>query len=150
MDEKPTVLRTTLSGAAVVLAGLLVLCIVVSVFIGGCSGIKAWSRAQKRANANNAVKLTSIQVRKQLQHVRVVRAMNGSIRAQAYQRYLESVGVREAQNEIAKTLTPAYLTYEEIKAQQAVATSGRNNTVVYVPSGQGGVPTITASAGSGK
>jgi hypothetical protein len=43
---------------------------------------------------------------------------------------------------IARGLTPSYLQYEAIQAQKAVATSGRNNTLIYLPSGSGGVPLV--------
>jgi hypothetical protein len=48
--------------------------------------------------------------------------------------------VQRAQKEISRTLTGHYLQHEAIQAQKAVATSGRNNTLIYVPSGSNGVP----------
>jgi hypothetical protein len=43
---------------------------------------------------------------------------------------------------ISRTLTSRYLQYQAFQAQQAVATSGRNNTLIYLPSGTSGVPLV--------
>lgn len=102
--------------------------------IGGCSGYKAWHRGQQRANANNRVALTQIQIRNQ-------KAQDGVIQQQAYQRYIEATGIRKAQDEISKTLTPLYIQHEAIQAQEAEAQKP-NNTIVYVPSGAQGVPLV--------
>jgi hypothetical protein len=48
-------------------------------------------------------------------------------------RYQNSIGIREAQDEIAKTLTPLYVAFEMTQALQAIATSGQNNSVIYLP-----------------
>ena len=54
----------------------------------------------------------------------------------------------EAENQVAlshiaisRTLSANYLQHEAIQAQKAIATSGRNNTLIYVPSG-GNVPLV--------
>lgn len=123
---------------------------VVGLGVGGCAGLKAFGRAQARADANNRVTLTKIQIRNQDQQAKVVAAQNGIVRAQAQQRYLQSVGVRRAQDEISKTLTPQYIQWDSIQALLKLGESGKNNTVVYMPAGQAGVPVITAQAQSGK
>lgn len=117
--------------------------LIMALSVGGCAGIKAFSRAQDRANANNAVSVTKIQVRNQAAYAQVIAAHNATITAQAYQRYLEATGIRRAQDEISKTLTPLYLQHEAIQALISIAASGRNNTVVYIPSGANGVPLIS-------
>lgn len=132
------------------LLALLALVVVVGVGVGGCAGLKAFQRSQARADANNRVAITSINIRNEQQQARVVAAQNGIVRAQAYQRYLQAVGVREAQDEIRKTLTPLYVQWDSIQALLKLGESGHNNTVVYLPSGQAGLPTITAKAGTGK
>lgn len=132
---------------------VLALFILVGAGVGGCAGLKAFSRAQARANANNQVAITAIQIRNQTQQAKVVAAQDAIVNAKAYQRYLDAVGVRRAQDEIAKTLTPIYVQYEMVKALLAIAQSGRNNTVVYIPSGAAGVaniPTLTAQTSQGK
>lgn len=127
-----------------------VLAVVIAISVGGCAGLKSFSRSQARADAHNKVSITAIEIQNQDQQAKVVAAQNGIVAAQAHQRYLQSVGVREAQDEIAKTLTPLYIQYEAIQAEMAIAKSGQNNTVVYVPSGNAGVPLITANASTGK
>jgi len=49
---------------------------------------------------------------------------------------------QRAQDEISKTLTDRYLQYLAIQAQKSVGTSGRNNTLIYLPSGTNGVPLV--------
>lgn len=124
--------------------------VIVAVCIVGCGAINNWRRGQARADARNSVSLTQIQVQNQNQYARVIEAHNKVVKDQAYQRFLESQGIRASQDEIAKTLTPLYVQYEAIKAMEDIANSGRNNTVIYLPSGQGGVPLITAHGGTGK
>lgn len=124
-------------------AVLLVIVVCLAVIVGLWAGVKSFSRYQKRADANNAVKVTNINIRKAQQQARIVAAQDATIKARADQRVIEARGIREAQDIISKTLNPYYLTHEAIKAQQAIATSGRNNTVIYVPSGVAGTPTLT-------
>ena len=94
--------------------------------VGGASGCKAWSRYQKRADANNNVKVTAIQIRNQQQRVKIAKQ-------HAEIRFQNSIGIREAQDEIAKTLTPLYVAFEMTQALQQIATSGKNNSVIYLP-----------------
>ena len=106
------------------------------------SAFKAWHRYQKRADANNNVKVTNINIRKAQQQARVVRAQNAAVQAKAEQRFIESVGIRRAQDEISKTLTTLYIQHEAIQAQERIAESGRNNTIIYSPAGSNGVPLV--------
>lgn len=122
--------------------GVVALLILVSLSLGGCAGIKAFNRSQKRADANNAVKVTAINIRKAQQEALIVRAQNARVQALAEQRLIEAKGIRHAQDEISATLTDRYLIHEAIKAQMATASSGKNNTVIYVPSGPMGVPLV--------
>lgn len=114
----------------------------VALAVGGVAGCKGFNRAQKRADANNNVKVTTIQIRNAQQQARVVAAQDETIRARAEQRYLAAVGVKRAQVEIAKTLTPLYVQFEAVQAQLAMANSP-NHTVIYVPAGTNGTPVIT-------
>lgn len=127
----------------------LVICTIVAVIgviLGLVAGINAFSRSQARANAHNNVAITKIQIQNQQQYAQVIAAHNATVQAQAEQRYLEAVGIRRAQDEISKTLTPLYIQHEAIQAQQAIATSGQNNTVIYVPSGPNGTPIVQAAS----
>ena len=45
-------------------------------------------------------------------------------------------------DEIAKTLTPLYVQFEMTDALKQIAKSGKNNSVVYLPSGANGIPLV--------
>jgi PBP1b-binding outer membrane lipoprotein LpoB len=107
-------------------------------FVGGCSGAKAWERAQKRADANNAVKVTHILIRRAQQQAQIVHAQNAAIRAKAEQRVIEAEGIRKAQDLISATLTPLYVQHEAIKAQM----NDRQGDRTYIPVGPQGVPLV--------
>lgn len=130
------------------IAGITAFCVLL--LIGGCTASKSYNRYQKRADASNNVKVTSINIRKAQQQARVVAAQDKTIKALADQRVIKAEGIRRAQDKIQATLTPLYVQFEAIEAQKAIATSGRNNTVVYVPAGTNGTPIITAEAGKGQ
>lgn len=107
-------------------------------------------RYQKRADARNQVEVTHILIKRAEQQARINRAQIEATKAEAEKRIEEAKGIRAAQDEINATLTDKYLKHEAIQAQRAIATSGKNNTVIYVPSGDVGTPTLTAQAGTGK
>lgn len=110
----------------VVIGLLIVFCGAVGV--GGCAGYKAFHRAQARADAANSAA--------------VERRKIDTIKAKAEQRFQESVGVRRAQDEIAKTLTPLYVQHEAI---QAMRDSGAER--IYIPSGEQGIPMVNDVGG---
>ena len=60
---------------------------------------------------------------------------------EAQRKVIEAKGIAEAQGIINKTLTQAYLQHEAIKAQTMMANS-TNHTVVYIPSGDNGIPLV--------
>ena len=111
--------RMTVIGVAAVCA------FIIAVF-GFLALAKSFSRYQKRADANNNVKVSAIQIRNQQQRVQIAKQ-------HAEIRYQNSIGIREAQDEIAKTLTPLYVAFEMTEALKAIATSGNNNSVIYIP-----------------
>lgn len=115
------------------------LLLAVALLVGGASGCKGWARYQKRADANNNVKVTAIQIRNQEQRVKIAKQ-------KAQIRFENSKGIRKAQDEIARTLTPAYLQWEAIQAQLALAASN-NSTFIYIPSGANGVPLVATTPG---
>ena len=101
--------------------------------------IPPYNRYQKRADANNQVKVSAIQIQNQEQRVQIAKQ-------HAQIRYQNSIGIREAQDEIAKTLTPLYVQFEMTQALQAIATSGQNNSVIYIPtSPTSGLPVVPTS-----
>jgi regulator of protease activity HflC (stomatin/prohibitin superfamily) len=118
--------------------------------IGGAAGCKEYNRYQKRADAQNAVKVTHIEIRRAEQQAQINRAQIEATKAEAEKRREEAKGIRDAQDTINATLTPLYVQHEAIQAQKAIATSGKNNTVIYVPAGTNGTPVVTAGAATGK
>lgn len=131
--------------------GYSVVCVLllVALCVGGVSGCKEFTRYQKRADANNNVKVTSINIRRAQQEARIVAAQDATVKAKADQRLIAARGIRNAQDEIAKTLTPLYVQFEAVQAQLAMANS-QNHTIVYVPAGTNGTPIITQDATGGK
>lgn len=126
--------------------GLIVLTIL---FVALGSGFSAYSRYQDRANRNqtrqqriydeqNAIQVNKIRIAQQDQLVKVAQQ-------KAQIRYENAVGVRKAQDEISHTLTPLYVQFEMVQALQAIAQSGKNNTVVYIPSGANGIPLVSTT-----
>jgi hypothetical protein len=110
--------------------------------VGLSATTKAYKRAEERADAKNDVRLTHIEINRARQQAMITRAQIEATEANAEKRYQEAIGIRRAQVEISKTLTNQYLQHEAIQAQKAVATSGKNNTIIYVPSGPNGVPLV--------
>jgi regulator of protease activity HflC (stomatin/prohibitin superfamily) len=121
------------------LAWLALALVAVVLLVGLLAGWKSFSRYQKRADANNNVKVTAIQIRNQIQRVQIAK-QKAQIRVQ------NAIGIRAAQDHIAATLTPAYLQWEAIQAQLAMASS-KNTTFVYIPSGANGVPLVATTTG---
>jgi leucyl aminopeptidase len=121
-------------------ASLLALTIVTLLVIFGLAfGWKAFNRYQKRADAENNVKVTAIQIKNQEQRVQIAKQ-------KAEIRYQESIGIRRAQDEIAQTLNPFYLTHEYI---QALRESGAST--VYIPTNPTtGLPVVTTRNAGGK
>ena len=99
--------------------------------------IPTYSRYQKRANAGNNVKVSAIEIQNQEQRVLIAK-QKAEIRRQ------DAIGIREAQDQIAKTLTPLYVQFEMTEALKQIALSGQNNSTVFIPSGAGGIPLISS------
>jgi type II secretory pathway pseudopilin PulG len=119
--------------AAGISGGVLVLIILLLILV------PPYNRYQARANANNRVKVSNIEIRNQAQRVRIAKQ-------QASIRYQQSVGIKRAQDEIRKTLTPLYVQFEMTQALQAIAVSGRNDTVIYLPTNpNSGLPVVPTS-----
>lgn len=93
------------------------------------------NRTQSRLDANNEVTLNQIKIRTFQQRVKIAGQ-------QADIREANAIGIRKAQDEISKTLTPLYVQFEEIDALRQIAVSGRNATVIYVPIGSDGKPIV--------
>lgn len=101
--------------------------------------LPVYNRYQARANAHNKVQVTAIEIQNQAQQVQVARQ-------QAQIRLQEAIGLRKAQDEVRKTLTPLYVEFELVQALQAIATSGSNDTVIYLPTDpKSGLPVVPTS-----
>jgi hypothetical protein len=132
---KPTLTWTGV--AALIVALVLILAMGVTI------GFRSIGRTQARADAVNRVKISTIEIRNQEQRVEIAK-QKAEIRLQ------DAIGVREAQDEIAKTLTPLYVQFEMVEALKAIAASGSNNSVVFIPSGANGIPLVYDAAGATK
>lgn len=116
----PKVLGDTAKAGGLILVALALAVLLLGLGVGGC---KEFQRYQKRADANNTARAERLKVQ--------------AVIARAEQRYQESVGIKRAQDEINKTLTPLYVQHEAI---QALERSGA--ATVYIPSGNQGVPLV--------
>jgi len=102
--------------------------------------LPAYHRYQVRANASNQVKVNHIVIQQQAQKVLIAK-QGAQIRLQ------DAIGIRKAQDEISRTLTPLYVQFEMVDALKTIATSGSNNSVVYIPVGANGIPLISNAKG---
>lgn len=93
------------------------------------------NRSQSKLDANNQVTLNNIKIGFFKQQLQIAQQ-------QANIRKANAVGIREAQDEISATLTPLYVQFEMVEALKQIATSGKNNTTVFIPSGDAGIPLI--------
>lgn len=127
--------RESGQGTAVVIMGVVLIFVFIAVLM---FALPAYSRYQKRAEANNNVKVSEIEIRNQAQRVQIAK-QKAEIRRQ------DAIGVREAQDQIAKTLTPLYVQFEMTEALKAIATSGSNNSTVFIPAGAAGIPLVSTT-----
>lgn len=125
--------------ALAVLAVLVSIFVIIGIFLGIGAAFKEYSRYQKRHDAENAVKVTHINIQRAQQQAQVVNAEIAATRANAQKKYEEAVGIRRAQDEIQSTLTPLYVQHEAVQAQLAMAHS-ENHTLIWAPAGTNGTP----------
>lgn len=110
-----------------------VVCLVGLFVLAGA--MKSYSRYQKRADAKNAITVTHTKIAIARQQAQINYAQIAATKAEAEKRYQASVGIRRAQDEIAKTLTPLYIQHEAIQKLPAAR-------AVYIPSGAQGIPAV--------
>lgn len=130
---------------------LLIILLFTLVFVG----LPSWSRWNSRQHRNqnrsqalrdaqNQVTITNIQIGTTKQKVQIAQQ-------EAEIRKAQAVGIREAQDEISKTLTPLYVQFELSQALKDIAISGKNNSVIYIPIGPNGLPIVqNAPTGGGR
>jgi hypothetical protein len=109
-----------------IITGIVGLALIVLLLIGGAFGCQGY----------NQVKVTAIQIQNQQQRVKIAKQ-------QAQIRYQNAIGIKRAQDEIQKTLTPLYVQFEMVDALKEIAQSGKNNSLVYIPVGANGIPLIS-------
>lgn len=126
--------------------GLVATFLIIIALFGVFAAAKTYSRYQKTADANNRVKVTKVEIRNAAQRAEVVKANNRRIFQLGQQRIISAKALAESQRLIHATLTPLYVQLEAIHAQERIATSGTNNTVIYVPAGTNGTPIIAQDA----
>jgi hypothetical protein len=103
-----------------------------AVILGLMFLLPAYNRYQARANAKNET-ITSIK------QIKIAKNL-------ALARYQTAIGLKRSQDEIRKTLTPLYVQFELTQALQAIATSGSNDTVIYLPTNpKSGLPVVPIS-----
>lgn len=135
------------AGRHITVTVLIGLGLLIAIIMGCMFGFKAYGRYQARADAqnvvttsriaaNNKVKLNEIEISQQEQRVKIEKQT-------AQIRYEKAKGIRESQDEIAKTLTPLYVQFEMTEALKEIALSGKNSSVIYIPTGADGLP-VTA------
>lgn len=141
--EEPSMPRVILAGTAAAVGAL---ALVVALIISTIWGFRAFNRTQRVADAKNVVTTSRIKANNQveLNHIRISQqAQRVKIAEQeAAVRLREAEGVKAAQDEIAKTLTPEYIQYEMTKVLADIAKSGKNSSVIYIPVGPDGLPVI--------
>lgn len=124
----------------------LVVACVVALGIGlwlGISALHRWNAVQgalneahvARIHASNQTSVNQLLIAANEQQVKIHEQQAGI-------RVADAVGIREAQDEISKTLTPLYVQFEMVQALEKMAESGKNNTLELIPSGAGGIPLI--------
>lgn len=97
-------------------------------------GLPAYSRNQTLLNERNQTTVNDIQIAQTEQLVKV-QTQKAQIQIE------EAKGIAESQNIIKSSLTPLYIQYLAIEAQKAQV-QGNNHTVIYVPSGNNGIPLV--------
>lgn len=110
-------------------------------------GLGAYGRWSKVQEAKNKAQTARIDAANQAQvNQLLINSADQQIQIhqkQAQIRLADAVGIREAQDEVSKTLTPLYVQFEMVDALKTIAESGKNNTVVYIPTGANGIPLIS-------
>jgi hypothetical protein len=101
---------------------------------------RSQARQQALRDSRNQVLINQVRIGYFKQELQIAKQ-------QANIRQAKAVGIREAQDKIAKTLTPLYVQFEMVQALQQIALSGRNNSVVFIPTGANGIPLISNANG---
>jgi hypothetical protein len=98
-------------------------------------GMNAFGRYQDVANAQNQVQVNAIVIAQTDQLVQVEKQ-------KAQVRIADANGIASAQSIIAGSLTPAYLEYLAIQAQNEMAAKSDHSATIYIPVGNQGIPIV--------
>lgn len=93
-----------------------------------------YQRSQRLKNENNLTQVNDIQIAQTAQLVKVQQQKAEIQIAQAR-------GIATSQAIIKSSLTPLYIQYLAIEAQKQQV-NGQNHTIIYVPSGNNGIPLV--------
>jgi Na+-transporting methylmalonyl-CoA/oxaloacetate decarboxylase gamma subunit len=121
-----------------------VLALLIALIFGVVHANKVIGRYQKEANAKNDAKIARIAAANE-QEVNRLRIAAQEQKVQIAKQdaeieFTKATGLRRAQDEIAKTLTPLYIQHQAIEAYREAARFG--NHTVYIPSGESGIPLV--------
>lgn len=116
----------------IVIAGIVGLLLIVGCIYGLSAFGKSYGRYQRLADERNQIQVNEIQIQQTKQLVQVAQ-QNADIKVQ------EAYGIAKSQEIINGTLTPQYLQHEAIQAQES-----QSNKIIYVPSGNQGIPLVNA------
>lgn len=131
-----------MSGKTAVFAAITCL-LFIAIAVGALGpGCKAYNRWQKREDASNQVRVVKIEIQKAEEEAKVNTAQIEATKAEAKKRVAESVGIKEAQVEINKTLTPLYVQHEYVQAIE----KGHVETT-FIPVGPNGIPFVGNALG---
>jgi hypothetical protein len=119
-------------------ASIGIIVMVVFLFVATMAVYKPFARYQHRADATNNAKVAQINLK---QYDALIEAE----KRKAEIKHQNAIGQRKANEEVALKLTPLFVQYEMIEALKAVATSGTNNALVYIPTGANGVPLVSVT-----
>lgn len=132
-DGKVSWAKVTVASVASIVA-LVLACFLIGLVAG------VISRYEKREDAKNEVTVTRTLIQKAEEEAKVNTAQIAATKAEAKKRVAESVGIKEAQVEINKTLTPLYVQHEYIQAIEK-----GHIEVTLIPTGQDGLPIVTTA-----
>lgn len=118
--------------------GFIVFCAIVFGALG--PGCKSYNRWQKREDASNKVQVVKIEIQKAEEEAKVNTAQIKATEAEAKKRVAEAIGIKKAQVEINRTLTPLYVQHEYVQALE----KGHVEST-FIPVGPNGIPIVGAT-----
>lgn len=131
-DGEPRLVTMIIGG---VLAVAVVVGVIAGIVFGLWYGTSAMGRYQAIQNAQNQVQVNNIVIAQTSQLVQVEQQ-------KADIRVVDATGIAKAQSIISGSLTPAYLEYLAIQAQNEMAAKSDHSATIYIPVGNQGIPIV--------